>query len=143
MFYSFDAITGDPEWEFIPFKAGNWFWTRPLYHEGTIFVGSLDHHIYALDARTGLQDWAKQTGGKIRSAPVIVDGVLIVASNDGKVYGLDPRTGNEKWAPRDLGAPILAHPWVEGNIVYLIDRQNTLHAIEAGTGSIVWHITIE
>jgi outer membrane protein assembly factor BamB len=78
----------------------------------------------------------------IRSAPVIVDGVLIVASYDGKIYGLAPRTGEERWYPIDLGAPILAHPWVEGNIVYLIDRQNTLHAIEAETGSIVWQIPV-
>lgn len=143
MFYALDIATGDRRWEFIPFEAGNWFWTRPLLHEGTIFVGSLDHYIYALDARTGERDWAKRTGGKIRSAPVIVDDVLIVASYDGKIYGLDPRTGEERWAPIDIGVPILAHPWVEGSIVYIVDQQNTLHAIEAGTSSIVWPFVIE
>ncbi|MFW0860144.1 MAG: PQQ-binding-like beta-propeller repeat protein [Dehalococcoidia bacterium] len=141
-FHALDAETGFLEW-LMPFEARNWFWTRPIYHGGMIFVGSLDHHIYAIDARTGMKKWSEPTGGGIRSAAVIVEGVLIVASGDGTVRGLDPRTGDERWAPRDLGTPILAHPWVEGNTVYLIDQRNTLHALEGRTGQEVWRITLE
>lgn len=53
---------------------------------GTIYIGSMDSKIYAIDP-DGSFRWSYKTGDRINSSPVIgADGTLYVGSDDGKVY---------------------------------------------------------
>jgi len=45
--YALDAVTGDPQWEVL-FGAG--VVSSPTVWDGTVFVGSSDNNVYALDA---------------------------------------------------------------------------------------------
>jgi outer membrane protein assembly factor BamB len=56
----------------------------------SIFVGSYDSKVYALNAATGVQRWAFATGGGVLSSPAVSpDGASIfVGSIDGKVYAV-------------------------------------------------------
>ena len=57
--------------------------------DGTIYVGSWDNKLYALDEKTGLKKWEFETGGDIDSSPVIgADGTLYVGSMDKKIYAI-------------------------------------------------------
>jgi outer membrane protein assembly factor BamB len=142
-FYALDAQTFEPKWD-EPFVAQDWFWTKAAYHDGTVYVGSLDHNVYAIDAATGKSKWDSPvlTEGPIRTAAVIVGNVLLVASksDQGFVYGLDPETGQEKWSPLNLGK-IYADPWVEGDTVYYLNRQDKIYAVDAEKGTTVWSIS--
>ena len=57
--------------------------------DGTVFVGSSDDSVYALDAATGDQQWAFETGSGVFSSPTVVDGTVFVGSSDDNVYALD------------------------------------------------------
>jgi len=133
-FYALDQTDGSAAWT-SPFAGGNWFWTEAIVYDntdndtadGTIFVGCLDHNVYALDPVTGAQKGKYTIDGPITAPPVIAvlpgenkslgdtddsDGVqtlddddvemLIVASgaSTGSVYALDPANlaGTPKWA---------------------------------------------
>jgi outer membrane protein assembly factor BamB len=55
---------------------------------GTIYVGSLDRNVYALNP-DGTQKWKFVTGGTVGSSPAVgADGTIYIGSNDHNVYAL-------------------------------------------------------
>ena len=72
--------------------------------DGTVYIGSDDYSLYALDPNSFVEDqalknykWQYRTSGKVRSSPVIgSDGTIYVGSDDSYLYALSP-DGNLKW----------------------------------------------
>jgi serine/threonine-protein kinase len=64
-----------------------------LFRSGTVYVGSDDHEVYALDAVTGRVRWTHATGGFVESSPVVAGGTVYVGSDDHRVYALNAATG--------------------------------------------------
>ena len=62
-----------------------------VHHRHLVYVGSYDHHVYALDAENGRPVWHYKTGGQVSSSPAVTDGVVYIGSNDGYVYALTPQ----------------------------------------------------
>ena len=56
---------------------------------GTVYIGSFDHKVYALDAATGHLRWAYTTGNIVISSPAVAGGTVYIGSEDHKVYALD------------------------------------------------------
>ena len=55
---------------------------------GTLFVGSDDNSVYALDSLTGHLHWSFATDGSVDGMAVDALGNLIVTSEDDNVYSL-------------------------------------------------------
>ncbi len=53
--------------------------------DGTIYVGSYDKHLYALDPSGNIL-WTITTGGLIDGSPAVANGVVYFSSNDGSIY---------------------------------------------------------
>lgn len=67
----------------------------------TVFVGSYDHKLYALDAESGKQQWAYDVGGQIPGSPTVVGKTVYTSSFETKrTTGLDAATGKKTftWA---------------------------------------------
>jgi outer membrane protein assembly factor BamB len=63
---------------------------------GTIYFGSRDHRLYAVDP-SALLKFVFTTGGNVDSSPAISnDGTIYVGSSDHYVYAIDPN-GKLKW----------------------------------------------
>ena len=60
------------------------FLSSPVVADGTVWFGSGDGHVYALDAATGALRWKFATGGVVHASPALADGTLYVGSWDGK-----------------------------------------------------------
>jgi outer membrane protein assembly factor BamB len=59
--------------------------------DGTIYVGSDDFHVWALNPVDGSKKWVFPTRDKVKSSPAIAaDGTIYVGSNDGSLYELNP-----------------------------------------------------
>jgi len=97
--YALDRSTGEERWSFqtrgdvisSPAAVGVTSVTGgPVGSEGggTVYVGSSDGHLYALDASTGEERWSFETDGEVISSPAVVDGTVYVGSNDGHLYAL-------------------------------------------------------
>lgn len=52
----------------------------PVVYDGTVFVGSEDEHLYALDADTGEQRWRYETVAEVETSPVVVNGFAFVSA---------------------------------------------------------------
>ena len=65
-----------------------------------VFVGSMDSHLYAINASTGLQKWNFTAGDAVQSSPALSkdEKTVFVGSWDWKLYAIDASTGSQKWA---------------------------------------------
>ena len=54
----------------------------------TVYVGSEDGRLYAVDAATGKKLWDIITGGRITSSPAVADGTVYIGSYDGNLYAI-------------------------------------------------------
>ncbi|HET9046865.1 MAG TPA: PQQ-binding-like beta-propeller repeat protein [Casimicrobiaceae bacterium] len=112
--YAIDAVTGEEFWHY-KHKMGpvTTYCCGPnnrgvAVSEGTLYMGTLDAKLVALDAKTGKLLWEKQIadpdkGYSETMAPVVVDGKVLIGTNGGE-YGIrgfvkafDAKDGNLLW----------------------------------------------
>ena len=87
------AKPGTLLWEFETGGAIGWSFPA-ISADGTVYIGSEDKKVYALNGATGTKKWEFVTGGKVWSSPAIgADGTVYVGSDDKKVYALNGKTG--------------------------------------------------
>ena len=72
-------------WEF---ETGHWVWSSPaIGSDGTVYVGSNDKKLYAINGKSGDKLWEFETGDRVSSSPTIgSDGTVYVGSEDKKLY---------------------------------------------------------
>lgn len=119
--------------------------SSPLVHDGKVYVGSSDGHLYALDAKDGKLAWAWRTGGMVHSSPALAGNNVVVGSWDGAVYALDAQTGEQRWRHQtgveqkvSVNFGIQASPAVDGDTVYVGSRDGFLYALDAAGGQPKW-----
>jgi len=52
--------------------------SSPTVVDDTVFIGSGDNNLYAVDAQSGEEQWAFETGQGIDSSPTVADGTVFV-----------------------------------------------------------------
>jgi outer membrane protein assembly factor BamB len=103
----------------------------------TVYVGSYDDRLYAVDATTGGQQWEFETGDTVGSSPTVVGGTVYIGSFDNRVYALDAEDGTEQWA-FEAGGEVLSSPTVVDGTVYVGSYSDNLYAVDAATGDQQW-----
>ncbi|HYA60493.1 MAG TPA: PQQ-binding-like beta-propeller repeat protein [Candidatus Acidoferrum sp.] len=115
----------------------------PSMPKGTVYIGSLDHNVYALDANTGAEVWSYTTGDSVGDVPIVANGIVYVGSLDHNVYALDANTGAKVWSyttKSTLGRLSYSSPAVVNGVVYIgIDKN--ISALDAATGAMLWSYT--
>ncbi len=83
------------KWAFA--TDGALFSSPAIGTDGTIYIGSEDHNLYAVNP-DGRQKWKFATGDSVWSSPTIgTDGTIYFGSNDESLYAVNP-DGRKKWA---------------------------------------------
>ncbi|MCX6063239.1 MAG: PQQ-binding-like beta-propeller repeat protein [Caldiserica bacterium] len=91
--YDTSGNNGTLKWRY---ETGSIFASSAIGSDGTIYVGSEDHYLYALNS-DGTLKWRYQTGDYVGSSPAIgSDGTVYVGSDDHYLYGLNS-DGTLKW----------------------------------------------
>ena len=129
--------TANQKWAF---QTGGWVVSSPaIGADGTVYVGSEDGKVYALDGTTGTQKWAFTTGGIVDSSPAVdVDGTVYVGSYDHKFYALDGADGSQKWS-FTTGDWMISSPaiGIDGTI-YVGCWDGKVYALDGATGTQKW-----
>jgi outer membrane protein assembly factor BamB len=108
----------------------------------TVYVGSRDATLYAVDAATGEQEWAfTQPSDRVRSSPTVADGTVYVGSGDSTLYAVDAATGDQEWAFTQPSDWVYSSPTVADGTVYVGSHDATLYAVDAATGEQQWAFT--
>jgi hypothetical protein len=71
--------------------------SSPAVVGDTLYVGSADHNLYALDIATGTQKWAFKTASSVASSPAVANGTVYFLSYDGNFYAVDAADGKLRW----------------------------------------------
>jgi outer membrane protein assembly factor BamB len=87
----------DLKWEFA---TSDCVYSSPAVSGGTVFIGSDDGHLYALDADSGQERWQSATQGGVRSSPCVIGGTVFVGSLEGFVHAVEVESGRELWRRR-------------------------------------------
>ena len=80
--------------------------SSPAVAGGTVYVGSWDDKVYALDAATGHLHWSYEAGDAVNS-PVVAGGIVHVGSFHSTVYALDAR-GLAAWPAAMAGLNVMS-----------------------------------
>ncbi|HZS05187.1 MAG TPA: PQQ-dependent dehydrogenase, methanol/ethanol family [Blastocatellia bacterium] len=112
--FAINAATGEKLWSYyyklpdrpVPYTSG----TRGIaLGYGLVYLGTLDNHLVAIDAKTGREVWdvevqdTRQCGCNITSAPLVVKDKVIVGGTGGEtahrgyLTAFDARTGKFAW----------------------------------------------
>ena len=100
------------------FSTGYWVSPSAAVEDGVVYVGSVDDHLYAVDALTGQEKWRFRTGSWVLSSPSVVDNIVYVGSVDNNLYAVDAQTGEMKWRFNTRDA-IFSSPTVADGVVYI------------------------
>ena len=124
------TLAGSLRWKF---NTNNWISISSpvLGADGTVYVGSLDGYLYAIDT-AGSQRWNFKTNGTVFSSPVLgADGTVYVGSWDGYLYAIDT-AGGQRWKFKTndfvVSSPVLG---ADGT-VYVGSDDGYLYAIYTG-----------
>ena len=71
--------------------------SSPAVVGDTVYVGSTDHNLYAVDRETGTLQWKFETGSRVTSSPAVAAGVVFFESYDGIFYAVESTIGKLKW----------------------------------------------
>ena len=153
--YGVDKNTGNEHWVMSPeernLNTSNCDkcalrFSQPIVENAVLYVGSLDHNLYALDAQTGIMKWSFNTGNSILNAPTISNGRIYLGSNDGKIYVIDAQTGIELLSfsiPASLDKNsepgIYATPLIDSTTIYAV--HGSLVALDIQSGNINWQFS--
>ncbi len=118
------------------FRTGDWGASSPsIGTDGTIYVGSRDGYLYAINP-DGSKKWAFKTGGDVDSSPAIgSDGTIYVGSWDKNLYAINP-DGSQKWAFK-TGKRVSSPAIGSDGTIYVGSYDKNLYAINPN-GSKKW-----
>ena len=105
-----------------------------------VFVGSSDRGLYALSAEDGSVIWRFETVGFVQCEPLYDprEDVVYFGSNDGALYKVAAKTGELRWR-FSSNAEVARRPVLANGLLYAVNANDTVIAIEPRTGKMVWH----
>ena len=118
--------------------------SSPAVSNDTVYIGSDDGRIYALDATTGELRWTKDTDGTELSSPAVVGEIVYISWSDmvgvyksGGVTAFFTSTGGVAWKIR-AGSGAGSSPSVSRGVLYVGLADSTVNAYDATRGGLLW-----
>jgi len=149
--FALDALTGQELWRY---HTPGEIMPTAAYHDGALFVGTGDGHIYAVEAATGKLRWKTFLESFVSmSSTLAAEGLLFVGGTRPHfLYALDAATGRIVWKqtiPKVVATGIGdgTPSYAEGLVFQMFTvetgqseapLENVLVALEAKTGAIRW-----
>ena len=115
------------------FHTEEGIWATPLLAGDMIIVASIDHHLYALDRRSGQRLWSLDLGGSVASTPLYANDRLYVGSFNKSFFEISldgrilSRYETENWV---WGTPAID----DSGIVFVADLSGYVHALDTQRG---------
>jgi outer membrane protein assembly factor BamB len=120
------------------FKTENKLWSKPLVADGVVYLPSLDHKLYALNAATGTEKWRfDQSEASLGSTPVLKDGVLYFGSFNSNFYAVSAADGKLIWKQPTSGW-VWSEATIAGDTIYVGDVKGGLYAFNLKDGNRKW-----
>ncbi len=107
----------------------------------TVYVGSFDEHLYALELATGKEKW-NYKAGPIKAPVSVHDGVVYVGDADGLFHAIDAVKGTKIWTYK-TDSEISAGANFSGSNVLFGSGDENLYCVSKKDGKLVWKFKVE
>lgn len=151
---AFDASSGKTLWSKSSSTHGWFGWGDkkrkdamyaggPAVNGDLLAVGTLDGHVYGINAKDGSPRWEAEVNSEVLASPVIVDNLVVVRTSDGRVYALDAASGERRWVYDQGTVPLLS---LRGNgalraangVLFFGSDDGKLIALRQDNGTKLW-----
>jgi eukaryotic-like serine/threonine-protein kinase len=121
--------------------TGHALWSKPVSDGKLIYIGSMDHRVYAFNQESGSQVWkSEDLGGALVGAVALSpQNVLFIGTLNSKIVALDATSGKTLWQTPAKGW-VWANPLIAGELVIFSDLEGNVYALKATDGSIQWQV---
>jgi outer membrane protein assembly factor BamB len=128
---------GDDRWSY---QAPDSIKKSPTVSDGSVYFGSNNGSLYAVDVADGREQWEFQAWGQILSTPAVADGIVYVTTRPGRVYGIDVETGSKSWEfnPEEATGPSMSSPLVFDGTVFVGNANSMIYALDSQSGDEIW-----
>lgn len=115
--------------------------------DGTVYFGSGDGHLYAVNAKNGALRWKFNTGDVVHASPVLDSARVYIGAFNGVMYALEKSTGKEVWRFKTVGHRFFPKGEVQGTaalsdgLVTVGARDYNIYALDAAKGYAHWNRT--
>lgn len=132
------ALNADGELQWT-FSSDQPQWSQPASDGSALYLSSLDHHLYALDAESGGELWNIDLGGTLVSNPVLNEGSIYIGTLNSEVIALNAASGNVSWRFTSEGW-VWGTPTFQDGQIYVGDLDGFLYALDAASGRELWRL---
>jgi len=115
-------------------------WAKPVADPDCkcIYLPSMDHKLYSIDAQTGDTNWlTEDLQGSIVGTPAYDSGRLYIGTFANELIALNASDGRVVWRT-PTSDWVWGGPIVQEGVVYFGVLDGTFYALEAATGSVKW-----
>ena len=120
-------------------KTGSWIDAKPMVYEQTIYAGSQDDRLYALDPVTGEILWRYDAGASITANAAVYGDSVLIGDLDGWIHAVDRDTGARLWRKGNVGK-IWGNVSTDGTRVFVADDEGSVIALDLVDGSLLWKL---
>ncbi|MCG3127285.1 MAG: Outer membrane protein assembly factor BamB [Phycisphaerae bacterium] len=118
------------------FPAGEAVSSSAAIVDDTVFVGSEDGNLHALNLASGQPKWKFAAGNPIHSSPTVHRGTVYFGDEAGVFFALDAATGREKWR-LTTDAEIISGATCDGPRIYFGSYDQFVRCLSAD-GKEIW-----
>ena len=139
MVMALNAADGYREW--VCDEIGDKVWSTPVIEGNTLFIGSFDNKLYAIDINDGSKRWEFETEGAIVATPLVYDNTVYFGSFDRHIYAVDITSGEQVWKfPASEEDEIIPGNWfwskpvIYNGVLYAACLDGKVYVIDATSG---------
>lgn len=114
----------------------------PVVSDGTVYLASSDHNVYAINVESQQPRWIFETGNWVWANPVLSEDTVYVASMDHVLYGVDVASGDEIWRFSQAASALPAAPALVEGVLYLGSLNGGVYAVDAASGDLLWEAQV-
>jgi outer membrane protein assembly factor BamB len=139
--YALDAQSGTEIWRYDGAQSA--LAAAPAFATSkgseTLYLGSLDGHLYAIQARTGDLLWEKEVDGGVWATPLVPSeagqdaSALYFGTLSGTVYALSTTDGSELWV-QSVEGEVRGTPAYANGMIYVGCEDGKLYAFDVDSG---------
>jgi outer membrane protein assembly factor BamB len=135
--YAIDARTGKPRWTI---RTMGMVHATAAVRDGMTFVTGCDARLRAIRITDGQEVFEVGAGAYTAASPLLDGGRAYFGTFDGEVLAVDLERRAVLWrySQAEESFPYYASAAVFGNFIIVGSRDKSVHAIDAGSGKLVW-----
>jgi outer membrane protein assembly factor BamB len=118
-------------------------WAQPASDPACdcIYIASMDHHLYAINAANGAQEWkTDDLGGAMVGTPAYgLEGTLYIGTFNDEMLAISAADGKVLWRV-PTGGWVWGGPALKDGMLYFGDLSGVFYALDATNGKTVWKL---